>query len=109
MRIYRLLHATTRKTVVGYNHQSMAWATGPGYFMARQEGDEVAIDYTRLPDEKPPSWPPIIGNDKKLSRFVYYGMVDYLRRVSDHVTIGRAVRHGKVEDNWFLLVREDIE
>jgi len=93
--------------LVGYNHQSMAWATGPGYFMARQEGDEVAIDYTRLPSEKPEAWPEIMDNKKKLSRFVYYGMVDYLRRVSSHVTIGRAVRHGKEEENYFLLVRED--
>ena len=93
--------------LVGYNHQSMAWATGPGYFMARQDGDEVAIDYTRLPGEKPEAWPAIMDNKKKLSRLVYYGMVDYLRRVSAHVTIGRAIRHGKEEDNYFLLVRED--
>ena len=39
----------------GYNHQTMAPITGPGYYVAHQHGDEVAIDYTRLPDGKPES------------------------------------------------------
>ena len=34
-------------------------------------------------------------------------MIDYLRKVSDHVSIGRAVKGGKAMDNWFLLCRED--
>jgi hypothetical protein len=34
-------------------------------------------------------------------------MVDVLRRVSDHVLIGRATRGGKDQDNYFLLCREE--
>jgi hypothetical protein len=33
-------------------------------------------------------------------------MVDYLRRVSAHVLIGRAHRDGKALPNYFLLCRE---
>jgi hypothetical protein len=29
-----------------------------------------------------------------------------MRGVSEHVSIGRAVRNGKVADNWFVLVRK---
>ena len=91
----------------GYNHQTMAPITGPGYYVAHQHGDEVAIDYTRLPDGKPESWPAIKPNGSGFSRLVYFNMIDYLRKVSDHVSIGRAVKGGKAMDNWFLLCRED--
>jgi hypothetical protein len=32
-------------------------------------------------------------------------MVDALRAVSTHVTVGRAIKKGKVLDNWFVLCR----
>lgn len=95
------------KELWGYNHQSMAMITGPGYFVCHQHGDEVAVDYTRMPGDKPDTWPTIKSNGSGFSRFVYYDMIDYLRKVSQHVCIGRAVRGGKEQDNWFLLCRED--
>jgi hypothetical protein len=91
----------------GYNHQAMAPVTGPGYFVAYEHSPDFAIDYTRLPPSKPDAWPPILRNDQKLSRFIYNGTIDYLRRVSSHVTIGRATRGGVALDNWFLLCRQD--
>jgi hypothetical protein len=97
----------------GYNHQSFAWATGPGYFVAHPTEDEpnppssYLIDYTRLPPKKPASWPRIRTNEERLSRFVYSRMKDYMRRVSEHVSIGRAYRSGKAMDAWFVLCRED--
>jgi hypothetical protein len=45
-------------------------------------------------------------NDQGLSRFVYANMVDYLRRVSSHVVIGRAYKGGKEMPNYFILCRE---
>jgi hypothetical protein len=33
-------------------------------------------------------------------------MVDYLRRVSQHVMIGRATRYGAELPNYFLLCRD---
>ena len=94
-------------TLVGYNEQSMRWATGPGYFMAREEKGEIAIDYRTLPSCKVDSWPEILSQSARLGRLVYYGMVDMLRPVSSHVTIGRAWKGGKVTNNYFLLCRED--
>ncbi len=93
----------------GYNFQSTSFATGPGYFVARSHGirSEVLIDYRELPAERPPGWPEIRGNERGLARLVYGGMVDTLRGVSEHVTIGSAARHGKDLGSWFLLCRED--
>lgn len=91
----------------GYNEQAMRWATGPGFFVARRVGDEIAIDYTSLPTAKAEGWPEIRPQSARLGRFVYANMVDMLRRVSAHVTIGRAIKHGKETENYFLLCRQD--
>lgn len=95
--------------IVGYNHQDMQWATGPGYFTVRQsdaEG-EVAIDYRNLPKGKAEGWPEIIPNERRLGSVVYAGMIDHMRGLSEHVAIGRAEKGGKMMDAWFVLVRED--
>jgi hypothetical protein len=97
----------------GYNEQSMRLFTGPGYFVAALPSEKlgiegsVVIDYRRLPADKPGSWPPIMPNSARLSRFIYNGTVDVMRRVSGHVTIGRAMRDNKPMDAWFVLVRRD--
>lgn len=92
----------------GYNHQSTATFTGPGYFVATvDDKGEGIVDYGRLPPRKPGSWPEIIPNSARIGRFVWVGMVDRLRKVSAHVTIGRAYRHGKPSDDYFALCRED--
>ncbi len=93
----------------GYNHQALSGVTGPGYFVAREDPNraEVFIDYRELPVESPPAWPRIHNNEAGLGRFVYGFMVDTLRRVSEHVTIGSAARHGKELGSWFLLCREE--
>jgi hypothetical protein len=90
----------------GYNHQSLAWLTGPGYFVVHEDPARgAAIDYRRVPPKGCPTWPSVKPNDQGLSRFVYRGMVDYLRRVSREVLIGRATRGGVDLDNYFLLCR----
>jgi len=95
--------------LAGYNFQAMAPVTGPGYFVARddEEKREVLVDYTRLPDTKPADWPEIRSNERGLSRFVYGFMVDRLRRVSEHVTIGSAARNGRDLGSYFVLDRAD--
>ncbi len=30
-------------TVQGYNHQTLAWLTGPGHFVLQNDGDEVSL------------------------------------------------------------------
>ena len=91
----------------GYNHFSAGWLTGPGYFVAYEDEErgEVVIDYRELPPEKPEAWPEIISNKRKLGLFVYAGMQDRLRRVSAHVTIGRAYK-SKPMNAWFALTRQ---
>ncbi len=101
------------KELWGFNRQSNEAFTGPGYFVVHTEWDagqvpgEVAIDYRRLPPGKVPSWPEIVPNSARLGRFVYAGMVDVMRGISNHVSIGRAWKQGKYMDAWFALVRED--
>jgi hypothetical protein len=92
----------------GYNHQAMSPLTGPGYFVARDNPDrgEVDIDYNHIPPESPPGWPPVVENTRGLSRLVYAYMVDRLRGVTLEVTIGRAWKQGKIQNNWFILCRE---
>jgi len=100
-----------RKTAVdqrwGYNHQPLSLITGPGYFVCKNsEAGEVLVDYYEVPPNKPESWPPILDNSARLSRFIYYHTRDYLRGVSKNVSIGRATRNGQLMKNWFVLCRE---
>ena len=91
----------------GFNFQAMQPVTGPGYFVAQQDpnAQEVWVDYTRVPAAHPDDWPEIRPNERGLSRFVYGHMVDTLRGVSEHVTIGSAARKGRDLGSWFVLCR----
>ena len=94
--------------LIGFNFQAMAPLTGPGYFIAvpSPKAGEVLVDYRRVPTAHPPGWPEVKSNERGLSRLVYGFMVDTLRRVSEHVTIGSAARNGKDLGSWFVLCRE---
>ena len=95
-------------SLYGFNFQAMQPVTGPGYFVARPAPDrpEVWIDYNQVPAEAASGWPAIRRNEVGLSRFVYGFMIDTLRRVSVHVTIGSAARKGRDMGSWFILCRE---
>jgi hypothetical protein len=90
----------------GYNHGSLEWLIGPGYFVARDEPSGTAIDYRQVPPQGCASWPPVKPNDAGFSRFVFKDMVDYLRRVSHDVFIGSAYRNGRELGSFFVLCRE---
>jgi hypothetical protein len=94
--------------MAGANFQTIQAITGPGYFVCREDTNkrEVLIDYHLVPTEKPEGFFPIRRNEVGLSRFIYAYMIDRMRRVSTHVTIGRANRHGKDFGAWFMLCRE---
>jgi hypothetical protein len=94
--------------LMGFNFQTMSPITGPGYFIATEDvkRGEVVVDYRRVPDCHPEGWPEIQGNERWVARLVYGFMIDTLRRVSEHVTIGSASRDGKDLGNWFVLCRE---
>ena len=92
----------------GYNEGSARWITGPGYFVLRPDTDrgELLVDYYQVPPQHPAGWPEIRPNDRGLGQFVYGFMIDTVRGVSQHVTIGSAARKGKDMGSWFLLCRE---
>lgn len=98
--------------IAGYNEQSMMRFSGPGYFVARKgDGEhegEVVFDYTKVPKTKPAGWPDIEKNDGLISGMVNGGMVDYVRALSTHVSIGVAFKNGKHRGFWFSLVRKDL-
>jgi hypothetical protein len=96
----------------GYNEQALRPFTGPGYFIVHpDERGQVVIDYRQVPraapEALPAGWPKILPNSARLSRFIYNGTVDVMRRVSQRVTVGRAQRAGQPMDAWFALVRRN--
>ncbi|MFK8000043.1 MAG: hypothetical protein AB8H86_10615 [Polyangiales bacterium] len=93
----------------GYNRTNGITETvvGPGYFVTRTHGEgELIVDYLVTPPASPSHWPEIVPNETRLSRFVYAGTQDILRRVSAHVSIGRAQKKGRWLPAWFVLVRQ---
>lgn len=104
----------------GYN-ASNAWFVRPGYFVAYEtdghgetwrERGGVVVDYHRVPDAAvPDGWPTVVPNDHGLQKLVYHRTRDFMRRVSEHVSIGRASRHDddgdRILDYWFTLCRRD--
>lgn len=99
----------------GYNQSPSRRLIGPGYFVARatsgdaswSERGAIVVDYYQVPDgEVPPSWPTVVPNSKGLQRFVFKGTRDFMRRVSNHVSIGAAFKGEKALDHYFILVRE---
>lgn len=97
-----------RRRLFGYNHQPLSWLTGPGAMVAydHPESGEVWVDYREVPTAVPAGWPAPRPNDRGVARLVYGNMVDHLRRVSTHVSIGRAFRPDVAENAWFILCRE---
>jgi hypothetical protein len=97
--------------VVGYNHQTWAFATGPGFFVVQPASDdsdvpdELYFDYTTEPDEAPGGWPRYKPNDSGLSTLVYKNMKDYIREVATDVVVGVAYKLGKNQNQFFVLCR----
>ncbi len=97
-----------REELMGYNWGGAQPLIGPGYFIAyyNDKTKEVDIDYRVVPETKPADWPEIRDNNSGLSKLVFGNMVDSLRKVSQHITIGSAARNGKPLGSWFVLCRE---
>ncbi len=109
----RFFRPSDREDVLyGYNEGATRPLIGPGYFVAHyfEERGEVGIDYLNVPPREavlPTGWPEVKPNEKGIQRFVYAGMIDFMRRVSEHVTVGRATKGGKDLPHTFLLCRCD--
>lgn len=99
----------------GYNETAVRPVIGPGYFVAHMTENEgtdergaVVVDYFRVPDgEVVPGWPGVRPNSRGLQMFVYNRTRDYMRRVSEHVSIGVAWRTESRVMGYFVLCRED--
>jgi hypothetical protein len=95
--------------IVGYNHQTMAVVTGPGYFVvkpAEEAGEhpgEILFDYTELPPAEPDGWPAFVPNTRGLSRAVFQDLKDYCRRAARGVFVGRALKNGRDQNAYFVL------
>lgn len=82
--------------LVGYNHNSkfLTFFAGPGHFVFYDSPEvpgEVWVDYRVLPKQRHPDFPELVTNDRWIiPKLVFGGMVDKMRRVSQHVVIGDA-------------------
>ncbi len=98
--------------VVGYNHQTMAFATGPGFFVVKEGQPEARVhkelylDYTDVPKEVPTGWPRFQSNTAGLSLLVYANMKDYMREIATNIYIGAAYKRGKDQGQYFILARQ---
>jgi hypothetical protein len=98
--------------VIGYNHQTWALVTGPGFFVVKEGRPEASVltelylDYTDVPKEIPSGWPRFKPNAAGLSLLIYANMKDYMREVATNVYIGAAYKRGKGQDQYFILARQ---
>jgi hypothetical protein len=106
-----------RSRLFGYNEGPTRKVVGPGYFVAIETRGRphweargaIVIDYWQVPDAPVVAeWPEVIGNDRRLQRFVYHQTRDFMRRVSEHVSIGAAFKKERPLDHYFVLVRSGV-
>jgi hypothetical protein len=108
-RFQKVFYRTPDGQIAGYNNSSAAWLIGWGYYITEpgwKNKKELAVNYMKIPKDKPADWPEIKSNLSGLTRFVYGNMVDFLRGVDDDVMIGKATRKGEKEmESYFVLCR----
>lgn len=98
------------KEAWAYNHSPAMGLIGPGHFVLRRdlELDTFVCDYYRVPPVQLEDAPKLQSNTFGLSFFVYGHMVDVMWKVSDHVSVGRVVKNGTPEHQYFLLCRQEV-
>jgi len=99
----------------GYNEGVTRRFIGPGFFVAIptagrpawESRGAVVVDYFQVPDGPvADGWPRVVPNDWRLQRFVYNHTRDFMRRVSQHVSIGAAYKEERPLDHYFVLCRQ---
>jgi hypothetical protein len=102
----------------GYNEAPTRGLIGPGYFVAVPTAGNaeweprgaIVVDYFQVPaGGVPESWPKVVPNSQGLQMFVYNKTRDFMRKVSEHVSIGAAYKKEKALGHFFILVREDVD
>lgn len=98
----------------GYNEAPSRGLIGPGYFVAIATAGQpdweargaIVVDYFQVPDAAVcADWPAVVPNTQGLQRFVYHRTRDFMRRVSEQVSIGAAYKGEKPLDHYFTLCR----
>lgn len=107
----------------GFNEGFTRKFIGPGYFVAHLTDDAAytqdgwtqharsVVNYHIVPpaqEDVPDGWPKIVPNTKGLQRFVYRGMNDFMRKITDDVCIGGAYKGDKDFNSYFVLVRRPL-
>jgi len=104
-----------RDRLFGFNAGASRPIIGPGYFVtietAHRDGwvhrGGVVIDYFQVPDGRvPAAWPRVVPNSRGLQTLVYRGTRDFMRRVSEHVSVGAAYKGELKIEQFFVLVRQ---
>ena len=107
--------ANGESELYGYNEGKTRRWIGPGYFVASstaghpqwQARGAVVVDYFKVPQGAvPKGWPRVVPNSRGLQRFVFRGTRDFMRRVSNLVTVGAAYRGERPLDHYFVLCRQ---
>lgn len=98
----------------GYNEGSTRKLIGPGFYVAHatagtpewEERGAVVVNYFRVPEAPVvEGWPKVKRNNQGLQMFVYNKTRDFMRKVSEHASIGIAFRKEKSMDSYFILTR----
>lgn len=101
---------------IGYNEGSTRALIGPGYFVTHDTVGNAdweargawVVDYFQVPEGVVPAgWPTVVPNSRGPQILVYHRTRDFMRKVSEHVSIGMAFKVEKSLNNWFTLIRED--
>ena len=94
----------------GYNDTSIRPVIGPGYYVVHDTpgitARRVGLRLHPAADLPSAGWPEIRSNERGLSRFIYNGTVDYMRRVSPTCSSARRPATASELGNYFVLVRE---
>ena len=102
----------------GYNEGATRKLIGPGYFVIVSTKDNpewakrgsLVVDYFQVPDSAVVSdWPTVVPNNKGLQVLVYNKTRDFMRGVSQHVSIGAAYKVEKALGHFFILCRNDTD
>jgi len=108
--------ANAGEKLFGYNEGITRGVIGPGFFVAHptagnkawEARGSIVVDYFDVPEGAvADGWPKVIPNSQGLQRLVYFHTRDFMRKVSQHVSIGSAHNEEKPLDHYFTLVRED--
>lgn len=100
----------------GYNEAPTRGLIGPGYFVAIetagtpawQDRGAIVVDYFQVPQGAVvDGWPTVVPNTRGIQFFIYNKTRDFMRRVSEQVSIGAAYKKEKALGHFFILVRED--